>query len=553
MKPEDCYQRYEALESSRKNLDQVLQSVERYVVPYRGEFYQELETEQSVRWQRRELWSSVPVTAAQLLASHMHGSLTSPAVKWFGLAFRDDDLQEDGEAKEWLEECERRMWSEIQESDFNSEIPECYLDLVTMGTSVPMVEPVADGPGEWEGFDVTILPIMNTYFELDGKGKPLRVYRKLMYTALQLKDEFDCDLEELGIDEKDVNARHRVVFCVYYRDGETSDEPGTPGSRRPVGYQYIIKRQKGCHVLKEGGWFEFPCFVPRWLKVAGSAWGTSPAMIGLATIRMLNETEAQVWEARAKVIDPPMKTTEFGVTGDLNLMPGGLVVVQDMNELEPLFNGTNWVEAENGVQRLENSIREMFFHDRLDLKESPAMTATEVQARLERMLRLMSPTLGRLQNDLLRPFIETLFQMMDRAGQFPERPELLQNLTDLDVEYIGPIPRAQKSEVAMGIERWLGALSQLAAQNPEMFMPMLDNPDPDFIARQLAELYGAPAEALRQQEEVDALRRERAEQAAEAQQAALVQQQGEALKSMGEGAQAASAVDPETLRSVAGG
>lgn len=105
----------------------------------------------------------------------------------------------------------------------------------------------------------------------------------------------------------------------------------------------------------------------------------------------------------------------------------------------------------------------------------------------------------------------------------------------------------------MGIERWLGALSQLAAQNPEMFMPMLDNPDPDFIARQLAELYGAPAEALRQQEEVDALRRERAEQAAEAQQAALVQQQGEALKSMGEGAQAASAVDPETLRSVAGG
>ena len=54
-------------------------------------------------------------------------------------------------------------------------------------------------------------------------------------------------------------------------------------------------------------------------------------MVCLSDIKQLNETVAMTSEARAKEIDPPMKTTQRGLIGDLDASAGGLTMVQDMD------------------------------------------------------------------------------------------------------------------------------------------------------------------------------------------------------------------------------
>ena len=161
------------------------------------------------------------------------------------------------------------------------------------------------------------------------------------------------------------------------------------------------------------------------------------------------------------------------------------------------------------------------------------MTATEVQVRYERMQRMLGPTAGRLQTDFLAPMIERTFMILLRAGQFPEQPSAVVG-AELDIEYVGPLPRAQKSETAFGIEQFLASLAAMA----EVFPEALDLPDIDDLIRTLAELRGVPASGLKGVDELQAMRDERRQAQEQAMQLAQAQAGGEALQSVGKGVKA---------------
>jgi len=532
MKGTEIRQRYNALESLRKTFDNTLQEVERYCVPQRGEFYRPLQSENEIEWKRRSIYDSTAPVACNLLASQMHSNLTPPSAPWFKLRFRSEELNSDAEAKEWLESTEERERQTLLESDFNNEAAEIYLDLVSFGTAIIMMEPKSET--EWKGIDFTAIPMVDSYFEMKSDGTPYRVYRRLRYTSLQLKERFK-DIPDEYMQEgsaSDVDQKHIVVFCVYY-DEEHADADVTgplAPEVRPVAYKYVM--HKDANILEEGGYYEFPAMVIRWQKVAGSRWGYSPALIALSDILQLNEVVAQTSEARAIALAPPQKTTERGVIGDLDLRPRGLTLVSDMDEVGPMDMGADFFQADAEIDRLQRSIRSTLFVDKLDLKESPAMTATEVNVRYERMLRLMAPTLGRLQNDFLNPVIENLFSIMLRNGRFEEMPEVIAD-QELDIEYIGPLPRAQKGEVAQAMQIWLAGIEQAAQFLPES----LDIPDVDQYWRTQAELLGIPAVVVRTKQEIDEQRSARQQQQQQAAEAEAVRVGGEALEAAGKGAE----------------
>jgi len=536
-------QRYDALQSLRKTFDNTLQEIERYCVPHRGEFYRPMQSENEVEWKRRNIYDSTAPVSCNLLASQMHGNLIPPSAPWFNLRFRDEDMNEDSAAKEWLESTQDRERQGLLESDFHNEASEVFLDLVSYGTSVIMMEPKSET--EWEGIDFTAIPMVDCYFEMKADGTPHRVYRRLRYTKLQLADRFKDLPSEYTEDmsASDVDEKYIVVFCVYYEDdNKDADTTGVLApDMRPVAYKYIM--HKDGHELETGGYYEFPAMVVRWQKVAGSRWGYSPALVALSDILQLNEVVALTSEARAIAIAPPQKTTSRGVIGDLDLRPFGLTLVEEMDDVGPMLLGSDFVQADAEIERLQASIRSTMFVDKLELKESPAMTATEVNVRYERMLRLMAPTLGRLQNDFLNPVIENMFKIMNRMGQFDELPESAAG-KEMDIEYIGPLPRAQKGEIAQSMEMWLGGIAQMA----EIFPQAMDIPDVDQYVRTQADMRGVPAKVMKTEDEVEQVRAERAEQEQQMQEAQNIQMGGEAMKAAGEGAQAAQAAGLEAVQ-----
>jgi hypothetical protein len=257
-------------------------------------------------------------------------------------------------------------------------------------------------------------------------------------------------------------------------------------------------------------------------------------MIALGDILQLNEFTAQISEASAKAIDPAMWTTSRGIVGDLELRAGSLVMVQRADEFGVIPEGSNFMAGEVDRARLQNSINATFGVDRLDLKESPAMTATEVMARLERMLRLFAPVLGGLEATLLNPIIEITYAALGRAGQLPEKPASLSDEANIDIEYTGPMPRAMKSDIANGTEMWLALVHQIAQMKPEV----LDLIDYDMLVRGQADMRGVPAKYTTSEDDVEAMRKERAQQQQEAMELQKQMMAGEALQSLGAGAEA---------------
>ena len=533
MEPGIIVNRYRALESQRKTLDTLLNDIDQYFVPYRGEFFNDLLTEHQVEVHRTQIFDSTGVVAVQRLASFVHSNLTSPIVKWFGLRFRDEELNSEPEAKEWLEDTEERAWQSLQESDFDNSSAEVFKDIVSFGTAILMQEQKDDI--EWKGMDFTALPVMDSYFEMGPDGIPYRIYRRLRYTRLELEERFPDMPDDLRLDdteESSVDAKIEVVFCVYHREDADDDINAIQAPEdRPIGYKYILLNSSV--ELEEGGYYLFPAKVIRWDKTAGSKWGNSPAHYLLSDVKQLNELVAQTSEARAKAIDPPQKTTDRGVIGDLDLSPGGLTVVGDMEDLAPLLAGSDFVQADIERERLQASIRSGFFIDQITYKESPAMTATEVLERKQLMMQFMSPTMGRIKSDFLDPLIKNTVMMLMRQGQLKELPEALAD-AELDIEYTGPLPRAQKGEIAAGIERWMIGIANLA----ELFPEMMDIPDVDQVARTLQELSGVPAKLAHTDDEVQEIRAARAEKMAQQEEIATLTAGGEAMQAAGEGADA---------------
>ncbi len=524
-----------ALESQRKTLENTYQIIEKFVRPFSGEFFKPLNTENEVDWRRREIYDSTAIVSADLLAGQIHANLVSPSVKWFNFDFRDDELKRNTEAQQWLDGLEDIVWRTFADSDFTLQVAEFLTDLVTYGPAVMFEEEVDEA--EWKGVDFTTIPVRDCYFEPDAKGQPLKLYRRLQYTTLQMIDRFEMpkDWLEAYEEHEDIEKKWTVWFAIYPRDRERKEyekadiKPKRIAPKvRPWGYKYILS--DGLLELEEGGYYEMPAFHTTWKATAGSRNGHSPAFICLSDILQLNEVVKQSSEARAKAIDPATITTERGVIGDIDLEPGGLTTVIEMDQLAILESKARFDVQDNEIYRLQTSIRSVFFIDKLELKDSPAMTATEVNVRYDRMMRQFASTLGRIQSTFLDPLLHLTISIILRNDAYKPAPKNIAD-TDYDIIYTGPIARAQQAEVANSIEQLLADYAALG----EIFPEMLDLPDPDKTGHELARVRGVPTHILRTEKELKKIRADRAEQQRVAQELSMAEASGAAMKAVGEG------------------
>ncbi len=529
--------RFNALVQDRKPLEDTFQVIEKFVVPYRGEFFKPMNSEGEVAWRRRDIFDSTAVESCQTLAASMQGALTSASVKWLALRFRQESLRNDNEAMRWLEICENKVYEALQDSNFNLEASEFYLDLGSFGTAV-LVEEVDDENDDWEAIDFSAAPITDVYFEMNSKTGVKILYRRLRWLPLQIMDKWGDACPEWVVEahKKAASTKIEIVFCVYPREGkkEADTSKFLAKDQRPFASKYIFHKDASM-IGEEGGKYEMPAFVARFRKVAGSRWGHSPAFICLSDILTLNQLTEETLEALGKVVDPSTIVTERGLLSDLDLGRGGLTVARSKDDIWPHESKARFDVGELRIDRLVNSIRRAFFVDQLEMKESPAMTATEANIRYELMQRLLGPTLGRLQSDFLDPCVTRTFNILRRANRLPEPPQIvIDEKAEYDVHYTGPLPRAQRMQIVESINQYVGNIAQVA----EVFPEVLDIPDMDEVAREVARLSGVPSKLIRDAKAVKEERDAKARQDARMRASMQATADGEAAQAVGAGAKA---------------
>ena len=516
--------RLDKLEADRGTWESHWQEILDYVMPRKAEI-----TFLRSRGEKRTevLFDSTAITANNLLAASLQGTLTSPSLPWFSLKLRDDDANKVRDIQIWLEDTARRMYAVFNESNFNTEVHEMYLDLCSVGTSAIFVEEANEGFIQG-GLHFNTLHIAEYFIQENSTGRVDTLYRKYKMTARQAVQEFGEDNVGTKIKEA-LKAKPDTQFNFIHAVEPTTDYERATGKAKtklPFHSCHVCFEDK--MVVRTGGYNEFPYLEPRWSKATGEIFGRSPSYNALPDIKTLNKAVEIGLKAWAKAIDPPLLVTDDGVIGRVRMTPAGITVVRSDTAIKPLQIGSNWQITDLKENQLRTAIRQAYYSDQLQLQEGPQMTATEVQVRYELMQRLLGPTLGRFQTEFLNPLIERVFGIMMRADALMPRPEAMSGM-NMDIEYVGPLARSQRMEEAIAVER----LYQLAMQVVQVDPTVMDVINHEQAIRMRATLLGVPKTVLRGEDEVAEIREQRAAAQQQAQEQAMAQQQADTALSQG--------------------
>jgi hypothetical protein len=529
--------RQQLAESNRQVVEQQWELIREYVVPFRGQFFKEQQLESAVEWrENRRVFDSTASDACNILASSLHGAITNPSIQWFDFTFLDQALKKDKQAMEWAYNASQTTFQALRDSNFNLEVNEAYIDFSSFGTAITTKEVLENSDNSFNDFLFQGVPLVESFFEQDHRGRNVIYYRKMRWSAVMILDKFGDEATPDNIKEKAKGGNSQdmdinIIFCVYKRDlGQEPDitKVLTP-ENRPYGYKYVLADSKE-QIGDEGGYYYMPALNMRWRKTADSMWGNSPAHIALPDILTLNELVELTLNSLEKVVDPALLVTERGLLSQLDLGAAGVNVVRSMNDIAPFESRARFDVADLKVQQLQGAIRRVFYVDQLEMKESPAMTATEVQVRYELMQRLLGPTLGRIESDFLDPLVMTSFADLMRYGKIPGPPQSVLNSGNpkILVRYTGPMARAQRLDQVASLERYAAGIANLAEIKPDI----VDVPDWDMIARNMAKLHGIDPDNVNSETEVKRTRGKREDQAARMQEAEIEEQEGNAEQAM---------------------
>lgn len=542
MKAADLRRRYLALKGERQHsdLESAWDDIEKYVRPFSGSFFETHNTEGQNRWKRSEIYNSTAVVASDSLAASIQGLLINPADKWFESQYRIESLNRNDEAKEYLEKSDAAVYQALTQSNFDVKAAEFLLDLVTYGTGLVTEE--TRNEIEWEGLNFGAVPVRDIYFEVDTEGKLSFLFRRYMWTPAQIVDKFGEDNVPDSIKEKAsagvVTEKQEVFYAVFPRKDKRDTGERVAPKERPWGYKHVLLASAE-EMGEEGGYYEMPAFLAHWKTTSTSKWGKSPAMEVLADILNVNEWQQIQREAAAKGVDPAMLVQDQGLLSDLDLSPGGMTVVRRIEDVSVLESNIKTQFSMEEIRMMEENINQAFMQDRLALKESPAMTATEVTMRREYMMRSITQPLAILQRNFLDPLIRRTYRILYRAGQLPEVPEIVMEAnSETDIHYNGPLPRTQKAQIVQSEMQFLTYINELRAIDPDA----ADIIDRDNMLRNIAINLGVPALDLNSEEEIKDIRDKRQAEIAQARELERLQQTGEAMKQMAEGTAAVEAV-----------
>jgi hypothetical protein len=509
----ELWKKQEKLEAERRTYESNWQECLDYIVPRKGDI---LSTRTPGGKRGAELFDTTSIMANQTLAAALHGMLTNPAVKFFDLVMGDPSLDDSEEVKSYLQECAERMFVILNNSNFQTEVHELYIDEGAIGTGCMYM-----GEHDERVIHFGARPMKEIFIDENNLGLIDTVHRKFQWKPRQIIQEFGEDKLNPWVVDKYKQGCDDNWDVLHIVHPMSDDEAKQGGKGHKFKSLYVLKEKP--IILSKSGFYEFPYAVPRWTKTSGEKYGRGPGTEMLPDIKMVNEMMRTTLEGAQTTIRPPLMVTDDGVIGNVRLTPAGVTVVRQGNgepAIRPLITDARVDFGYQAVDDVRKRIRAGFFVDQLRLNEGPQMTAQEVMQRTEENLRLMGPILGRQHFEFLDPLITRLFGIMIRKNLLPPAPKAIHG-RNFNVRFSSLVARAQRMSEAQNFSRAISVASPIL----QVKQDSLDIIDGDKSLRYIFDIYGIPNKVLASEKEVKNTRDARAQQ-----QQQMMQQQQEAHK-----------------------
>ncbi len=217
------------------------------------------------------LYDSTGLQAAQIFAAGLHAYMTNPSSRWFSLIMKNRALQSNTEVRRYLAETEQAMFDILNDSNFSQVIHQGYLSLGVFGPAPVYMEEDAE-----EDVRFYSRPVSETFWTENDRGIIDTVFRIFKYTASQAFKRWGEDAGGKVMELLKANKAEDTVdilHAVLPRDDR--DVSKKDSANMAFASIYIELSQK--HKISEGGYAEFPFFIPRYLADSANIYGYSPA------------------------------------------------------------------------------------------------------------------------------------------------------------------------------------------------------------------------------------------------------------------------------------
>ena len=513
--------RFEYLKTERKKREDDWKMVQRFVAPSVFDW----DNPGNKTPQRPQRFTSKPTNYLKTLRSGITGYSISPNIAWQKLGFENFEVSKAHGAKDWLEETEKVLYAEFNRSNLYPQVSKFIEFAATYGHAVMMID---------EHLSESKLRFMNLntqemYLDIDENDEVDTVFRRYVMTLKNAASLFGKEKltnnRRLDLDDpKKWNKEITILHAVYKRVDFKADSLSS--KQKPYASVFIDIDDDS--LIEESGYDEFPFAVFIWDAVNGTAYGESPAINALDDIRLLNAVD----EAKMEVVQMSGKPS-YNVPDTMreaNVVPDGYNYYESKDEMiYPIDSGRNYPITVDMQKEMENRVRDWFHVDFFLalMNERPSnITATYVMELQGEKAAVLSDLVVNI-NYALSKIIQRSFNILYKQNKIPAPPEeIAGSSAQLKVDFVGPLAQAQKKfHESAGIQQGLQLIGAIA----QMSQGSLDIIDFDQTLKAGLEGFAFPQIAIREDRDVEELRKQRAEQEAQMQQMAMQQQQQQAV------------------------
>ena len=507
----DLAKRHGQLKSDRGTYDSHCREISERVLPRQSDFWGGAASTPGAK-RTDKIYDSAGEIALTKFAAVMEALLTPQTQQWSKKKAKDEALNQVHSVKLWFEQVNKIVSSARRSpaTRFHTMAHEFYMSLGAFGTAAMFIDKAPNGPLLYK-----TCHIGQIYFAENAWGVIDTVHREIELSARQATQKFKRERLPSKIimaAEKTPDAKFTFVHCVKpneERQAGKKDYSGMPWA------SYYFPLQDPV-VVDEGGYNSFPWAISRYVTAPSEIYGRSPAMTALPDIKILNEAMKTTHRMWHNAIDPPWLTgDEFA--GVLHSRPGannrGGLDDNGRPRAMPLIPGSNFEVNNELTEQKRETINDVFLVRILQIiLDNPQMTATQVLEIAQQKGILLAPVMGRQQSEFLGPLDTREFDLLYEAGMIPDPPEELTLYGDgeYEVEYESPLALAQKAQAGLGIIRTIESIVPLIPVRPDL----LDKLNLDRCLEIIGDSNGVAADAWNDDETVDAIRDQRAQQQA---------------------------------------
>lgn len=345
------------------------------------------------------IFNDHPQTALRQWAANLVSNIAPNGSKFFNLKPIETQytVPEDYPTVEAdLEKGSDRIFELLNESNFYQALIESCIDLGP-GMGGYTINYDQDGGLYFTSLDMSTVSVLE-----DHMGRINYVFRTFEYLDEEAQRLM---FPNIAFDNSTLSILECVVPCV---------DPRYPQMK----FKYMVTDTSFSRVYFESYSETNPFVIFRWSKRCGENRGRGILCDILGTIKMTNVMARDVMNAAAYALSPPVVTNKGSLLnpGNLKIEPGGIITLNTNGTISPFPMAPNLPFGLDAVGINNALIDKALMVNDLGVVGQGVLTATEVQARLQRLANEIGPTFTRLQRELMNPTFARVIELLEKNG-----------------------------------------------------------------------------------------------------------------------------------------